>query len=180
MRARIDFVLRAVCGVLAVLPALVAAQEEAPAQPNICEERSEFDQWDFWLGEWDVFTNDENRTQIGTNSITKHYSDCLIKERWVDANGNGGFSMNFFNPVRGHWRQVWVSNGFFIDYQGGLNEDGQMVLEGESDQYVPNTTVGFRGTWTPEPGGDVIQRFETLDAEAEEWKVVFEARYVRQ
>lgn len=154
--------------------------EAPPPPPNVCENNPEFDHFDFWLGDWNVYTNNDDRTQIGTNSITKHYSGCLVKEEWLDANGNGGFSMNFYNPVRGHWRQVWVSNGFFIDYTGGLNEAGQMVLQGESDQYAANATIGFRGIWTPEDNGDVLQRFETLDAESGEWKVVFEARYVRQ
>ena len=161
----------------------VVAQEEGEAPTpatNVCEETPEFDQFDFWLGEWGVFTNNEERTRIGTNTITKHYSECLVKEEWVDANGNGGFSMNFYNPVRGHWRQVWVSNGFFIDYTGGLDENGRMVLEGESDQYVAGSTMGLRGIWSAEENGDVIQQFETLDAESGEWKKVFEARYVKQ
>ena len=156
------------------------AQDAPPKPPNICQESPEFNQWDFWLGDWNVYSNNEERTLFGTNSITKHYANCLVQESWMDAAGNGGFSMNFFNPVRGHWRQVWVSNGYFIDYTGGLNDQGQMVLEGESDEYVANKTTRFRGIWTPEDNGDVIQRFDTFDTASNEWKTVFEARYVRQ
>ena len=158
----------------------LAAQNNPTQPPNVCMESPEFNQWDFWLGNWKVYTNNEDATQIGTNSITKHYNNCLIKEEWVDANGNGGFSMNFYHPIDKHWRQVWVSNGFFIDYAGGLNDEGQMVLEGESDVYSSGSTTGFRGIWTPQENGDVIQRFETLDAESGEWNVVFEARYVKE
>ena len=156
------------------------AQEAQQPPPNVCAENPEFDQWDFWLGDWNVYSNNEEKTLLGTNSITKHYHECLIKENWVDAQGNGGFSMNFYNPVKGHWRQVWVSNGYFIDYTGGLNEAGQMVLEGEVDQYAPGTTTRFKGIWTPEDNGDVIQQFDTFNAETGEWTRVFEARYIKQ
>ncbi len=159
---------------------IAQAQEEPPKPPTVCMDHAEFDQWDFWLGDWKVYSNNEERTFYGDNSITKHYNNCLIKESWVDAGGNGGFSMNFFNPLRNEWRQVWVSNGYFIDYSGGLNDEGQMILEGESDEYASKTTTRFRGIWTPEDNGDVIQRFETFNSENNEWKVIFEARYVRQ
>ena len=169
---------------LLVMAGGVSAQEAQPAPaappPNVCEENPEFDHWDFWLGEWKVFTNDEAATHIGNNKISKHYSECLIKEDWVDVQGNGGFSMNFYHPLHGDWRQVWVSNGYFIDYRGGLNDQGQMVLEGKADQYAAGTTTGFRGIWTPEDNGDVIQQFETFDEETGEWTKVFEARYVKQ
>lgn len=180
MVIRGNFIL-AVFGVIMMLGNSTAdAQEQQQPPPNVCEEQAEFNHWDFWVGTWKVYTNDENATQIGTNSITKHYNNCLIKESWVDAAGNGGFSMNFYHPLEKHWRQVWVSNGWFIDYSGGLNEQGQMVLEGKSSTYANGSTTGIRGIWTPEENGDVIQRFETLDAESNEWKVVFEARYIKE
>ena len=156
------------------------AQETPQPSTTYCEDTKGFDEWDFWVGEWKVYTNDEDRTHVGTNSITKHYANCLIKETWVDIQGNGGFSVNFFNPVRSQWRQVWISNGYSIDYTGGLNPQGQMVLEGEIDGYQTNKSTRFRGIWSAEDNGDVIQRFETFDAESDSWTLWFEGRYVRQ
>lgn len=161
-------------------PGVAAAQSATQRPQTFCEENSEFDQWDFWVGEWTVYSNDENKTLAGTNKITKHYANCLIKETWVDAAGNGGFSVNYYNPVREQWRQVWVSNGYSIDYTGGLNDKGQMVLEGEIDNYQPDSSTGFRGVWTPQENGDVIQRFEAYDAESDTWKLWFEGRYVKK
>jgi hypothetical protein len=156
------------------------AQDAPEISKTYCEDNDGFSEWDFWVGEWTVYANDEARTRVGTNSITKHYANCLIKETWVDINGNGGFSVNYYNPVRSQWRQVWVSNGYSIDYTGGLNEEGQMVLEGEIDNYQPNNSQRFRGTWTAQENGDVIQRFEAHDAETDKWTVWFEGRYVRK
>jgi hypothetical protein len=148
--------------------------------PDFCETNDGFEQWDFWVGEWNVYSNDEARTLQGTNSITKHFRGCLIKEDWVGAAGGGGFSVNYFNPVRDEWRQVWVSNGYSIDYTGGLNDDGAMVLEGKIYNYATDSAQRFRGIWTPEDNGDVIQHFDVHNAESDEWTTWFEGRYVRK
>ena len=172
-----------VCGCLAIALVFatdVAAQETPREPPAFCEENPGFDQWDFWVGEWNVYENSENGVLAGTNSITKHYANCLIEETWVDTAGNGGFSINYYNPVRDQWRQVWVSNGYSIDYRGGLNDEGQMVLEGELDNYRRNSSAPFRGTWTPQGNGNVIQRFEIYDPEKDEWSVWFQGVYVKQ
>jgi hypothetical protein len=177
--------IRSVCLALALVSTVpAAAQDAAPdapqAPPTFCEDNPEFDQWDFWLGEWKVYANDETQTFAGTNTIAKHHANCLITETWVDVAGNGGFSINYYNPVRKLWRQVWVSNGYSIDYAGGLNDKGQMVLIGELDNYAANNSAPFRGFWTPQENGDVIQRFEAYDAENDKWNVWFEGRYVKQ
>lgn len=158
------------------------AQESStpPAPPPFCENNKGFDDWDFWVGEWNVYTNNEARTFAGTNSITKHYNNCLVKELWVDRTGNGGFSVNYYNPVKEEWRQVWVSNGYSIDYTGGLNEAGAMALEGEIYSYASGVKAKFRGTWTPEENGDVIQHFSAHNAENDTWTTWFEGRYVRK
>jgi hypothetical protein len=162
-------------------PATLLAQDATPqAPPAFCEDTPGFDEWDFWVGEWDVYSNNEARQLAGTNSITKHYANCLIKETWVSAGGGGGFSVNYYNPVKGEWRQVWVSNGYSIDYSGGLNDQGQMALEGEIYTYQPNTAAPFRGTWTPRENGDVVQLFEVFNAETDSWDVWFDGLYVRQ
>lgn len=137
-----------------------------------------FGDWDFWVGEWSVYSNDESRQLQGTNSITKHHGGCLIKEAWTSVQGTGGFSINYYNPVRDEWRQVWVANGYSIDYAGGLNDEGAMVLEGHLFNYATNTASRFRGIWTPKADGSVVQRFEIHNAENDTWSVWFEGLYV--
>jgi hypothetical protein len=68
-----------------------AMSQDAPQiSQTFCEENTGFDEWDFWVGEWNVYVNNEEKPLVGINSITKHYANCLIKETWVDAQGNGG------------------------------------------------------------------------------------------
>ncbi|MFT5138502.1 MAG: hypothetical protein ACI9H8_000314 [Lysobacterales bacterium] len=73
-----------------------------------------------------------------------------------------------------------MANGYSIDYTGGLNDAGAMVLVGEIYNYAKGVTQKMRGIWTPEENGDVIQRFDTFNAESNEWQVWFEGRYVRK
>ena len=156
------------------------AQSAPNPPPAYCENNEGFDQWDFWVGEWNVYTNNEARTFAGTNSITKHHSGCLLKEDWTGAGGSGGFSVNYYNPVKEEWRQVWIANGYSIDYSGGLNESGAMELEGHLYTYNAGVKQAFKGIWTAEENGNVIQHFEIFDAEKDEWSVWFEGRYVRK
>ena len=108
----------------------VMAQDDTgtpPPPPPGCETGAGFADFDFWVGEWNVYSNDAARQFQGTNSITKHYNDCLVKETWQGAGGSGGFSINYFNPLKDEWRQVWVAGGYSIDYTGGLDDTGAMV-----------------------------------------------------
>ncbi len=154
-------------------------QAAAPSPPEpFCESNAGFDAFDFWVGEWNVYSNDDARQFQGTNSITKHYNDCLLKEQWQGAKGGGGFSINYFNPVKKEWRQVWVANGYSIDYSGGLDDEGRMVLEGHIYGYARNAATPFRGIWTPQEDGSVIQHFDIYDESGESWTVWFEGLYV--
>jgi hypothetical protein len=150
------------------------------APPPQCADKPGFGDWDFWVGEWNVYSNDEARQLQGSNSITKHHGECLIKESWLSAQGTGGFSINYYNPVRDEWRQTWVANGYAIDYTGGLDDNGAMVLEGHLYNYATGTASKFRGIWTPQADGSVIQHFDIHNAADDTWSVWFEGLYVRR
>jgi len=153
-----------------------AAQEEDYTPPAPCSEDA-FDQFDFWLGEWDVETLDG--TFAGNNSITLEEEGCLILETWTSVNGGTGQSYNFYNPAIEKWRQVWVSQGSLIDYEGGLTETGSMKLEGVITYTVTGATADFTGEWTPNEDGSVTQHFEQYDAEADQWNPWFTGLYTR-
>jgi len=163
-----------------IAPTLAQQTTTAPPAPPppFCEYNEGFNDWDFWVGQWTVYSNDEARTFAGINSITKHYNGCLLRENWVGAQGGDGFSINYYNPIKGEWRQVWVANGYSIDYTGGLNEEGAMVLEGFIYGYGANSTTPFRGIWTAQENGDVVQHFDIHNAEGN-WTTWFEGLYVK-
>jgi len=163
---------------LAALTALGATAFAQGARP--CAEPV-FDDFDFWVGEWDVYG--ANGTLAGTNAITKEEYGCLLVERWKDTNGVTGQSYNFVDLVTGKWRQVWVSGGATIDYSGGLNDQGAMALEGVIG-YPGGAAAGsgakFRGTWTPNADGTVTQHFQQYDPLKDEWTDWFLGTYKRR
>lgn len=156
-----------------------AAESTAPPKP-VCESTNDFNDFDFWLGEWDVYSNDDTRQLQGSNSITKHHKNCLIMENWTNVQGGTGRSMNYFDPVEDQWRQLWVAGGYSIDYTGGLNESGSMVLNGKINYYNTGKSHAFRGTWTPNADGSVRQFFEQQDPESQEWAVWFDGLYIKK
>ena len=161
-------------------PAQEQASELAAPTQAICETGKHFADFDFWLGEWNVYSNDAKRTFQGSNSITRHHKNCLIMENWTSAQGGDGSSMNYYDPVEDQWRQLWVAGGYSIDYSGGLNDSGSMVLNGKINDYKTGQSNKFRGTWTPNPDGSVSQFFEQFDPEKKQWTVWFDGLYVRK
>lgn len=140
-------------------------ESSAPQTPPSCDAEI-YRAFDFWAGEWEVF-NPEGK-KAGDNTVTVEESGCLLVERWQGAGGGTGQSYNFYDPGMKKWRQVWVARGATIDYAGGLNEDGAMVLEGEI-AYRDGRTAPFKGTWTLQDDGSVRQHFEQYNAETEKW-----------
>ena len=152
-----------------------ANQVDTPAAPPSCD-GDVYDDFDFWLGEWEVTTPDGQ--VAGTNSITKAEDGCLLIERWTGAQGSTGQSYNFYDTGLDKWRQVWVARGATIDYAGKLTEDGEMRLEGKI-AYRNGNTAPFRGSWTPEADGSVTQHFQQYNSETETWDVWFTGIYRR-
>lgn len=159
---------------LALAAAPAAAQGQRPCTAAI------FDDFDFWVGEWDVYGADGKLA--GTNSITKEEYGCLLVERWKNLGGITGQSYNFVDLSSGKWRQIWVSAGATIDYSGGLDDKGRMVLDGVIG-YPPGAapaTAKFRGTWTPNADATVTQHFQQYDDVKKEWADWFVGTYKRR
>ncbi len=166
--------LLASCAILVISTPALAQQQSPP--PNPCETESVYSDFDFWLGDWNVYA--PNGQLAGVNRITKTENDCLVRESWRSATGTTGFSMNFFDAAAQSWRQVWVSLGAQIDYTGGLDEAGAMRLEGQIHYPATGISAPFRGSWTLQDNGEVIQAFDQQNAETGEWSVWFIGRYV--
>jgi len=132
---------------------------------------------DFWLGEWEVFGPKD--AKAGDNSITRQEYGCLLLEKWVNTGGQTGQSYNFYDLTTDKWRQIWVSAGAVIDYSGGLNENGAMVLEGTIG-YPNGLKAPFKGTWTLNEDGTVTQYFQQYNAKTEEWDDWFTGTYKKK
>ena len=130
--------------------------------------------FDFWIGEWDVFG--PQGTQVGTNSITQLLDGGALAEHWHGDGGIEGHSINAYDESSGRWHQTWVdSSGGFLLLDGGVL-DGAMVLEGATPGADGAPPQRQRITWTPEPDG-VRQHWETSDDDGRSWQTAFDGRY---
>ena len=113
-------------GAVSTIPA-----QEAPPTP--CS-APEFNQFDFWVGEWDLSWEGGS----GVNRITRPLGNCVVQERFSGDMGGGrppfnGLSVSVYDPQAALWRQTWVdNNGGYLTFTGGL-EGEDMVLYGGSE-----------------------------------------------
>jgi len=154
---------------------LEEVQPQARPAPACTTEVSPYRDFDFWVGDWEVF-DPETGKKLGDNRVTLRENGCLIVEAWTSEGGGTGMSMNFYDPLEGAWRQVWQSAPGFIDYTGGLDEQGRMVLEGRLHSNARGTSVPFRGRWTPNDDGTVLQEFWQRGDDGE-WQSWFRGVY---
>jgi len=178
------------CGQSQTPPSAAAANTDSAAasptaavsvtdQAACASQQSPYRDFDFWIGDWEVY-NASNNDKVGVNSIRRLASGCLLLEQWQGVLGNTGTSMNFYDPLQDTWRQVWQSEGVFIDYQGGLDDDGVMRLQGTISYHKTGKTAPFRGSWQPQADGSVLQILEQYHAETSQWSGWFSGVYRRQ
>jgi hypothetical protein len=151
--------------VLALLPFAGAR-----AQTNACTS-PEHRQFDFWLGDWDVYNQAGQR--VGTNSITLEQGGCVLHEHWLEPNGGTGESFNMYDARRDVWHQTWVAaTGNLLLLDGGLS-DGAMVLSGEQPSTDGSGVVLNRISWSLQPDGSVHQVWDTSTDGGASWQSAF-------
>ena len=178
MRPASAFLIVAACGGAAPAPSTKpAAPAVAPSAHAPCASGEHLRDFDFWLGRWAVSGKDG--AVVGHNVITSADGGCAVMEAWTAQSGNTGGSINFYDPARKKWREIWVDAGHdIVELEGGVSA-GAMVMEGQ--QTGPDGAITrMRGTWTPNPDGSVRQVFESSADGGKTWTVAFEGHYVKE
>ena len=143
-----------------------------------CENDAAFHAFDFWVGDWVVHGPDG--ALAGSNTIERSQRGCVLLENWTSASGGTGMSINYLDMASGEWVQVWnAEGGSQIHIRGGMTDQG-MLLEGTLHTIATNTTVPFRGLWTPLEDGRVRQLFEQSTDGGKTWTTWFEGFYARK
>ena len=157
---------------------MAIAQNAPNAKPPACA-ASEYRQFDFWHGDWDV--RDASGKIVGRNRIVPVQGGCALQENWTGAGGVSGTSLNIYDNDRKRWHQTWVdSTGGLLQLDGGI-VNGAMVLRGESvSTDAPSKTALQRITWTPQPDGRVRQLWESSTDSGKTWSVVFDGIYSKR
>lgn len=111
---------------------LAATMNAATAQtagnlPKPCATNPEYRQFDFWLGEWEVYAT--NGTVAGQSKISMILDSCIILEEWTGGGGFTGKSFNSWNAATRQWQQTWVDNvGGSTEFLRGKAEPGKITF----------------------------------------------------
>jgi hypothetical protein len=139
--------------------------------PDCATDAPPYRDFDFLIGDWEFFTLDGQK--IGKQTYSKREQGCLILEDWSTIFGDTGTGMNFVDPATGLWRQVWMSPLNHLDYSGGLNENGDFVLEGRIYPNDGSPDAAVRGVYSRRDDGSVEKAFWRRDDASGEWARFF-------
>lgn len=144
---------------------------------NPCMHSEQSRQFDFWVGEWDVF--DPTGRKAGGSVIQRFAGGCGILENWSGTGGGDGKSINFYDPQTQKWNQYWIgADGQPTRYSGSYRE-GALRYDGEPQTQNGKRTLS-RLTFFNLDANTVRQLAEQSTDEGKTWIVTYDFKYVRR
>jgi tetratricopeptide (TPR) repeat protein len=133
-------------------------------------------QFDFWIGDWDVFVGGN---KVGENLVELEVKGCTLVENWKNGSGGLGKSLNVYNASTKKWKQFYVdSTGSVLEFEGEF-KDKIMSLKGE--------TVGANGAKTLHildfhdlPDKTVRQHWRQSTDEGKTWNSIWDSIYKKK
>lgn len=150
--------------------------ELADHRKRPCIYSSEARQFDFWVGDWEVFNTQGQKA--GTNSVQSFSDGCGLLENWTGALGGDGKSINFYDAGTGKWYQSWIGTGGGSLRYAGNFKDGAMHFEGETMASGKKTLQKL--TFTKLDENTVRQVFEASNDDGKTWAITTDLKYVRK
>ncbi len=156
-----------------VLSCMISNNLSAQTDCSCCT--PSYNQFDFWIGEWDVF--DSLGNIVGKNKIEKIENGCILNEHWVGAKGSTGSSYNYFDKSDSTWNQLWIDNaGNNLKLKGRLISQDVMQLEsmlqeGKQGKYRN------RIRWINNKDQSVTQIWEVLNERGKAVRLIFKGIY---
>jgi len=132
------------------------------------------DQFDFWLGEWDVTWGEDG---TGTNHVLRIMDDKIIQENFSSPDLKG-MSVSSYAVKRKLGCQTWVdNNGSYLDFTGKF-EDEKMIFS--RDAVVRGEACKQRMVWYNIKADQFDWNWESSDDHGETWKVLWQIKYKRK
>ncbi|MEZ5344854.1 MAG: tetratricopeptide repeat protein [Pyrinomonadaceae bacterium] len=145
---------------------------------NPCMYSEEARQFDFWLGDWDVFVGGN---KVGENLIELDTQGCTLVENWTNNGGGKGKSLNVYNAAKKKWQQ------FYVGGQGGVLEFDGNYKPDEKIMYFTAETTGPNGVKTMHildfhdlPDKTVRQRWQQSTDGGKTWNNVWDSIYKKK
>ena len=128
----------------------------ANQQPNYGCPGPEYQQFKFWVGEWNVTTTQGGK-QAGESKIELFDAGCVIFESWKGRSGGTGHSINVFDQADGKWHQTWVdATGDQVHYIGEF-KNGKLEFRADDIATPQKQSAILTMTFEPRPDGTVRQ-----------------------
>jgi hypothetical protein len=113
---------------------------------------SDYRQFDFWVGDWDVFDIAQPATRVAHARVELILDGCVVHEIYEATDGHKGESLSIYDASRRTWHQSWVTNrGQLLTIEGQHRGDA-MVLIG-TDHLPDGRARAVRGVWRPDKDG---------------------------
>ena len=169
-------------GLLSIL--IVITTLAAKAQNTPCTSDPTYRQFDFWIGEWEVYG--KNGKKAGDSRIELILDSCIILENWKSANPfknlyYAGKSFNTYNSLTKQWQQTWVDNvGGTTEFLEGHYEDNKMIFKTKPFP-VNKDTMGIRRLTFFNLGTDKVRQFSEISKDNEKtWITEYDLEYRRK
>ena len=138
-------------GTAIAVPGRLPAKTVQGAAPAACAS-AEYRQFDFWVGDWDVFDIENPKTIVARVHVNRILDGCVLHEDYQSTDGVKGQSFSIYDAMRKAWHQSWVTNrGAMLEIQGNM-EGTAMVLSG-ADRTPDGKDRQVRGVWKPVSDG---------------------------
>jgi tetratricopeptide (TPR) repeat protein len=144
-----------------------------------CLANPHFNKFDFWLGDWEVYTR-QGGIQTGYNSITKATGGCAVHESYTTLGSYAGQSINFFDPIAKKWKQHWIgSGGDIVNFVETEDYDCSLQFMGKSMQ-ADGTISLKRLSFTYNSDDDTVHQLgEGSSDDGQSWNVEYDLIYRR-
>lgn len=92
-----------------------------------------------------------------------------------------GHSVSVYNAATGEWQQTWVdSQGGYLTFTGGVDEEGVMRLHGGPSQLPDGRTKHTRMSWLNVTANRLDWHWEQSFDAGETWEMVWAIQYSRR
>ncbi len=138
----------------------------------------EFRQFDFWLGNWDVYNSAGKK--VGENKIVLMQDSCAIQENWTSGDQTGT-SYSYYNANDKMWSQVYIDNTGNILELKGKYKNGRMILKSKpvvnpkNKKSTQNVII-----WFQDDSGFVHQKWDIVNSKDSVVAVAFDGIYKKK
>ncbi|MES2515773.1 MAG: nuclear transport factor 2 family protein [Bacteroidota bacterium] len=153
------------------------------AQKSPCETDSVYRQFDFWIGNWEVY--DLKNNKAGDSKISAILNSCVILEEWTSETKQKGIiytgkSFNTYNASSKQWQQTWVDNiGGSNEYLSGKFDENKIEFTTAPFKLNGDTTAVRRLTFYNQSTEKVRQHGE-ISKNGGKWRTEYDLDYRRK